>query len=291
MAVTPKDLRNLGHEIISAIANCNSATPVTEFDHSLLCDPTTSAIVIATVSYSPTGVPTTTFYNLDGTPYVGLPPIRCSGVVLESDPIEGCASNVTYFQWVVKDNGQPTGTVYYTDTTGALVPAPLGFTIGACNQAPFTDSICLCDNNGGVLTSFVRFYTYNPNTDSITFTGDWLPDLSATYTPTGIVGDCGNFGNTVTLVQRREDFSGVFVWNRPANQILSLTIKVRKTGVNNNPTITDNAGAVSNLFAGDVETWGAIGNSPDDAGWLTGNFTITSNHVDTLITILYTEYI
>ena len=134
MAVTPKDLRNLGHEIISAIANCNSATPVTEFDHSLLCDPTTSAIVIATVSYSPTGVPTTTFYNLDGTPYVGLPPIRCSGVVLESDPIEGCASNVTYFQWVVKDNGQPTGTVYYTDLSGTVVGAPGAgtFTFGAC---------------------------------------------------------------------------------------------------------------------------------------------------------------
>lgn len=284
MAITPKHLKDLEHSLRAAI--CANGGSNTDFDHTLLCDPAGN-IVIASVSYSSSGVPTTTFYNLNGTLYVGPTPVRCSDT-LESDPIEGCASGVTYFQWVVKNNGQPTGTVYYTDTTGVLVPAPIGFTIGACTASPITDHICLCDDNAGILTPFKRFYTYDPNTDIITFTGDWLSDLSAQYTPTGIVGDCATLGTPLNLVPRRTHLTGIQVWSMPAS-VTSFTVRVRRVGdILNPPTVTDNNAVVTPLYVGDTESYGLPSGNHTI---LQGTYTISMTDVNDIITIHYLELI
>lgn len=279
-------LRQINQGIIQL--NCGNATPTTEFDHVLLCDPVSGSLVIAVTSYSGTGAPTTTYYNQDGTPYIGGTPVRCADNLLESDPIEGCAGGITYFQWVVKDSGQPTGQVYYTDVSGALVAAPPGFTFGRCTLEPVVDQLCLCDDNAGVITEFIRFYSYDPNTNAITFTGDWLPDLSATYTPTGTVGLCSQTGTPLQLVQRRIHLTGIQVWNRPAT-VVSMTIFVRRVGdVTNPPSITDNAANTTPLFIGDNISYGI----PNDSSTvLQGSFAVNMAHVNDVITIHYLELI
>lgn len=266
----------------------SNATPTTEFDHVLLCDPVSGNLVIAVTAYSGAGAPTTTYYNQDGTPYVGGTPIRCADSVLESDIVEGCAAGVTYMQHVVKDNGQPNGQVYYTDVTGALVPAPPGFVFGRCNLESVSDQLCLCDDNGGVITEFVRFYTYDPNTNTITFTGDWLPDLSGPYTPTGTVGLCSQMGTPLQLVQRRIHLTGIQTWVRPAT-VVSMTLFTRRVGdVTNPPTITDNNATITPLFVGDNITYGI----PNDSHTvLQGTFSINMMHVDDMCTIQYLELV
>lgn len=280
-------LRSINENIFQLRCASNT-TPTTEFDHVLLCDPVSGNLVIAVTTYSGTGAPTTTYYNQDGTPYVGGTPIRCADSFLESDIVEGCAAGITYMQHVVKNNGQPTGQVYYTDTTGALVPTPIGFTIGRCNLDPISDSICLCDDNAGVFTEFVRFYTYDPNANTVTFTGDWLPDLSAPYTPTGTVGLCSQMGTPLQLVQRRVHLTGIQTWVRPAS-VVSMTVFVRRIGDVTNPaSVTDNAGGITPLFIQDNITYGVPN---DNATVLQGTFSINMMHVDDVITIQYLELV
>jgi hypothetical protein len=118
-------------------ANSSSTTPLPptpEFDSVLLCDPLNGNTVIVTVKYDASGIPTAKYFNLDGSVYTGATPIKCSaGTSLESDAITICISGTTNAtQWVVKDGGQPTGVVYYTDTSGVVIPTPIAFTSGAC---------------------------------------------------------------------------------------------------------------------------------------------------------------
>ena len=117
------------------LAACGSATTTPEFDVFTLCNPVDGSVVVASVTYSITGVPTTTYYLPTGALYVGPTPVNCAGGQLESDPQEICVNgNTSLIQWVVKDNGQPTGAVYYTDLSGTVVGAPGAgtFTFGAC---------------------------------------------------------------------------------------------------------------------------------------------------------------
>lgn len=43
----------------------------------------------------------------------------CGGTKFESDPVEMCDSGVTFVRWIVKKDGEPTGTKYDTDLSGA----------------------------------------------------------------------------------------------------------------------------------------------------------------------------
>jgi len=294
MPFTDKDKNKLFSEIrriSDKVVSCGQGTTVTEFDHTLLCAPG-NVIVISVVSYSATGVPTISYYNLDGTPYVGPQPTRCSDT-LESDAQLICAANIQYLQHIVKADGAPNGQVYYTDITGALVPDPSPFTYGSCdNSSLIADKICLCDNNGGILTQFLRFFTYDPNTNIIVFTGDWLPDLSAQYTPTGIVGLCDNFGTAVQAIQRLTQINGIGSFIRPANNIQSITVIVRRVdSILTPPTITDGVGNIVNLFVGDSLSWSAMGSKTAEPDWLTGTFTVTTNNPGDVITILYVELV
>jgi hypothetical protein len=106
-----------------------------EFDQSILCDDT-GAQVIVVVSYDNAGIPTSAFYNLDSSPYTGdTSKLRQCSTSLESDGVEWCFNGVNLTQWVVKDNGEPTGVVYWADAvTGAVIAAPSGPTLvrGVC---------------------------------------------------------------------------------------------------------------------------------------------------------------
>lgn len=276
--------------------SCNTATaPTADFDKTVLCDINTGAKIVLVTSYSAIGVPTTNAFNLNGTPYAGniTTDLQECEPSLESDGQQICVSgNSQLIQWVVKSGGQPTGTVYYTNLSGVIVAAPTAgtFTFGDCIQSSIYQR-CLCDDVNGdqsLIVNYIEFYRYDPVTNAITVIGTWREDLSATYIPVNPI-DCNLIGNTVLLVQQREELTGIFVWNRPANQIQSITLKVRATGPTN-PTVRDNANRVTNLYLGDVETWSTLDDT-NAAGWLTGGFTITSIDPKTIITILYTELV
>ena len=59
--------------------------------------------------------------------------------VQESDRVDVCVDGVSRVQWVVKENGVPTGLVYYTDADGQLVEVAsgAGVTLGSCDSADF----------------------------------------------------------------------------------------------------------------------------------------------------------
>lgn len=99
------------------------------FDPLLLCNPTDNSIVIGVFDEETTIL---VYQNPDGTPYTGPTPVKCDDKELESDPIDYCANGVAYTKWVVKDNGEPTGVVFWTDETDAIVPAPTDAVKGDC---------------------------------------------------------------------------------------------------------------------------------------------------------------
>lgn len=215
---------------------------------------------------------------------------------LESDAQLICVAGnppTQLVQWVVKLDGVPNGTVVYTDLSGTQVAAPGAgtFTFGACaTSAAQVFQRCLCDDvngDGSLIRHYVEFYQYDPGTNAITVTGLWNEDLTLPYVPVNPV-DCATIGTPASVIQRRIDLQGITVWNRGLT-IQSFTIKVRRVGsVLNPPTITDNAGVITPLFIGDVETYSVL---DTDALVLGGNYTITLNNVDDYISIIYTEIV
>jgi len=108
----------------------------TEFDTAILCDSVGGGQVVVVVTYSPAGIPTSTFYNLDGTPFTGdVGDLIVCSRDLESDQVEWCNNDADVTQWIIKENGVPTGTSYWTDAAGMVIPSPAaGPTLvrGAC---------------------------------------------------------------------------------------------------------------------------------------------------------------
>jgi len=106
-----------------------------DFEHTVLCDPNTNDRVFVTTAYDPTtGVPTVTAANLDGSPYGGpiADLVACGGGSVESDGQPYCLNGDNFTQWVLKDNGEPTGDVIWTDATGAVVAPVVGAVVGVC---------------------------------------------------------------------------------------------------------------------------------------------------------------
>ncbi len=121
------------------------------------CDANTgNTILIRTVLDHDTSAFVTTYFDLVlGATWAGNPATdltECQSNALESDQIIGCDGGVAVTQWIVKDNGQPTGVVYYTDVTGAVV-TPVAWTPGACVTAEVTRSVDVIDDCAGTVTS------------------------------------------------------------------------------------------------------------------------------------------
>lgn len=103
-----------------------------EFDHSVMCALDGTKVIVVT-KYSPTGVPTASFYTLAGASYVGDPALLVAcDIDVESDPLPWCDAGQDVTQWVVKSDGAPTGTVFWTDYVGAIIAAPVAATRGVC---------------------------------------------------------------------------------------------------------------------------------------------------------------
>lgn len=124
-----------------------------EFDTLSLCDPNTGLPVFVVTSYSSTGLPSTTAYNIDGTPYGSpLSALVSCDTALESDPLEMCdsATQTSFIRWVVKKNGQPTGVVFDTTLLGVAYAAAGPVSVGSCLLAT-----CGPETYLGVLTNWL----------------------------------------------------------------------------------------------------------------------------------------
>jgi hypothetical protein len=122
-------------------------TPKAEFDKSILCDPVTGASIIVVTTYSDTGVPTSTAYNIDSTPYGGAITalVSCPDQDVESDEVVMCdGGSTTFWRWVVKKNGVPTGVSFDTDLSGLPYVISGAVTPGTCAVAQmFVEKGCL----------------------------------------------------------------------------------------------------------------------------------------------------
>lgn len=125
-------VQNVPHpDTVQKVQICNR----NEFDHTILCDPVTGDNVIVVTLYDPeTGIPTSSAYLMDSTPYAGpiAALVACPDSDLESDALEMCDVGTTFWRWIVKQDGEPTGTFFDTDLAGAPY-TPVGPVIpGAC---------------------------------------------------------------------------------------------------------------------------------------------------------------
>ena len=280
-------------EIRCALA---APAPTVDEEQFFLCDPISGARV-RVLYQSGSNVPVSMTY-LDGTPYGGTVGSLVECDISDTDPVcfDICVNGVNYRQCVLTVGGQPTGLpgdIYYLDINGVLVATPVGTIVpGICGSNSEIRSICRCDDvngDGSLIVTYTEFYTIDL-AGVITIIANYTDLPWTPYVPVNPV-DCNSIGTTVSLVQQREHLTGPFIWNRPGNNIESLTIKVRNIDPLNPPTITDRAGRITPLFIGDVESWGVNGNNPDAIGLLIGGFTITSSSPSTVITLLYTEYV
>lgn len=111
-----------------------TAPPIPEYEYELWCNPDDGTTVLGFVD---TATKALTFQNTDNTPYTGNPPVVCSNS-LESDALDYCLGGTPYTKWVLKDNGLPTGDVYWTDESNTLVAVPVGATRGKCEECTCT---------------------------------------------------------------------------------------------------------------------------------------------------------
>ncbi len=101
-----------------------------KYDYEVVCSSVDSRLLLLKVDYI-NGTQTLT--ELNGTVVAdGSTPINCNNPELESDAIDICVLGQNWTQWIVKSNGVPLNTIYYTDENGVLQPAPITFQKGKC---------------------------------------------------------------------------------------------------------------------------------------------------------------
>jgi hypothetical protein len=191
---------------------------------------------------------------------------------LPGDPGDNCQP--IQFEILCDDNGPflrryqincDTGLVLgFTDTLldGTTAYAPVG-TLTVCADSASTEVIVrqLCDlgSGGGVpgfQDTFLRVEVRNAD-GTLASSFDTEADGVTPYAPIGPVDfDCDCLECLPQSVSaRREDFSGIFSWDLPAN-VVRFTVKVRALDAAGSVTATDNAAVVSVMFVGDEESWG-----------------------------------
>lgn len=246
---------------------------VTDNDPLILCEPVTGNRVIVFVNNS-TGVPVTSLFNLDGTVYAGGVAINdlvaCGDAGLESDGQPYCANGVPFTQWVVKDNGTPTGAVFWTDLAGAVVAAPAGAVPGVCGAAfedIFEDCLCDVDGTGAIIAMFSRLYRRSIAADG-TFSSALLGDFtdasgSTSYAVAGTAVECSTVGDAAVTDQERIIVQNGQTWS-PNATMRSYTIRVSANSGNGTITFTDSNGVVTPFAANEVQRFVADVNATFD---------------------------
>lgn len=112
----------------------------TNYKPILRCNPLDNSLVIGAFSFDGS-IWTLNYYLEDGSDYAGPTPVQCNDVELESDPIDICINGVEATQWVVKDNGEPTSQVFYTNKNGVIITAPVSFLKGKCPSLELLEPI------------------------------------------------------------------------------------------------------------------------------------------------------
>lgn len=210
------------------------------------------------------------------------------------DPILYCDDTCGITGAIAFQTDETTGdliTIYLDSNFQITGTMPLGEPCSlACAPTGEQQVICLCDdvNGDGSLVNSFRRVVQIGGTGTVTLIGDYLPDYSATYTPTGTIIDCSDIGVAAQLVQRRTHLTGVNNWVRP-NTVTAMTIFIRRVGDVTNPiTITDNNGTITPCYTGDSMSWGI----PDGSfTLLQGTFSITMPDINDIVTIQYLELI
>jgi hypothetical protein len=106
-----------------------------EYDHHVRCHNKDGRPIIVVVSYDTTGIPTSQYFEIDGTPFTDLTELGSCGQRLETHEIVFCGDGKPVIQWFITDNGQVTGVGYWTDIFGAFISPPSVIVPGACAQA------------------------------------------------------------------------------------------------------------------------------------------------------------
>lgn len=122
----------------------------TEFDHSIVCEVDNNGIptgvkLAVIVSYTSTGIPTFTYWDLStGIEHDlnGNSIAQCNdGTDIELEKTDMCDSGNDFIRWYVLENGEPNGVYYDTDLTG-LTYTPAGVvSVGTCNSISSFESI------------------------------------------------------------------------------------------------------------------------------------------------------
>jgi len=112
----------------------------TNYKPILRCNPLDNSLVIGAFSFDGS-IWTLNYYLEDGSDYGGPTPVQCNDVELESDPMDICINGVEATQWTVKENGEPTGQVFYTNINGVIITAPLTFIKGKCPSLELLEPI------------------------------------------------------------------------------------------------------------------------------------------------------
>jgi hypothetical protein len=130
---------------------CDNAKDI---EHWILCDKVSGDKVAVIVDYS-TIPPVTSYWDIitnsawTGDPKADLE--QCSGTDLESDKITMCDNGTTFYRWIVKSNGEPTGDYFDTNLTGAPYTPTGTVTEGTCKICEPTISSATADSVGTLL--------------------------------------------------------------------------------------------------------------------------------------------
>lgn len=125
------------NKAIRVVMDCPSSS--LDVEKTILCDVGGDKILVE-VSYIDGVRQPVVYFNLNtNSNYTGNPAtdlVVCPDIELESDGLPYCltATNETIIGYSVKQNGEPTGVVYWTNIDGVAIPAPATgtYTFGAC---------------------------------------------------------------------------------------------------------------------------------------------------------------
>lgn len=230
--------------------------PVKDFESHLLCDKLTGTRVIVVATFDgASSVPVNTYYNITGGIWAGLPSslIECEDAAFESDSVPHCAAGVNVSQWAQKDaNGRPTGVVWWTDTSGAVIVAPAPATLkqGACTIAVAPVFACIKDANGQIVDSIVIDYGSTPPIY-------WLAGTNTlrVLAPGETIADCGTNQQLVCVqTPHAAEINAVASLSAITGlaQVASFTVK----GITSNWDISFDGGATYIAGVTGGSTWG-----------------------------------
>lgn len=123
-----------------------------EYDSEVMCESINGdetgvrVLVVRHIDFL-TGAPVVAYYNLDGTAFTGDTAnlVQCGNIDNpEADPREMCDGQTTFIRWYLLEDGEPTGTTFDTDLSGAPY-APVGTPVmGACTDQISVDYESAC---------------------------------------------------------------------------------------------------------------------------------------------------